>query len=574
MADVAPLLPGDPQWLGGYRLIGRLGEGGQGTVYLAQPQSGQPVAVKLLRAEWTRDPVARARFAREVAAVGKVAPFCTARILDARVEGDQPFVVSEFIDGPSLQAVVARHGPLSGSALDRLAVATATALSAIHQAGVIHRDLKPGNVLLGPDGVRVIDFGIARSADASATLTSQLFGTPGYMAPEVVRGEPAGPAADVFAWAATITFAATGNPPFHGPNMAATIYQLTNGEPDLGVLSGHLRGIVAECVAKDPAARPTGVDLLMRLMQYSQQDEVTTQPPVFLQAPLQTAPMTDQYTQRPDPYAQRPGPFAEEPGPYAERPSQYAEEPGPYAEGPGQYPGGPGPYAEGPDPYAQGPGPYRQGPGQYAPWPGAYGQAPDPYAHVPATEAMPAPRNDRRGRAVAGWAAAIAGLVVLCVLGGLLVPRLIAGPSPDATPPAHPSGGPGTARHGRSPSVSAQTPADAIPARFAGTWSGEARQKKGVISQWSATLVLPEGATRGTFSIPTIPCSATVTVTQVTKVRILLSETVNSNPSGNCAASGVISISLAGAEAGTARMFWRDATDHGNIATGTLIRGG
>jgi hypothetical protein len=187
---------------------------------------------------------------------------------------------------------------------------------------------------------------------------------------------------------------------------------------------------------------------------------------------------------------------------------------------------------------------------------------------------MPAPRDGRRGRAVAGWAAAIAGLVVLCVLGGLLVPRLIAGPSPDATPPAHPSGGPGTAGHGRSPSVSAQTPADAIPARFAGTWSGEARQKKGVITQWPATLVLPEGATRGTFSIPTIPCSATVTVTQVTKVRILLSETVNSNPSGNCAASGVISISLAGAEAGTARMFWRDTTDRGNIATGTLIRGG
>jgi predicted Ser/Thr protein kinase len=560
MANVAPLLPGDPQWLGGYRLIGRLGEGGQGTVYLGQPQSGQPVAVKLLRAEWTRDPVARARFAREVAAVGKVAPFCTARILDARVEGDQPFVVSEFIDGPSLQAVVARHGPLSGSALDRLAVAIATALSAIHQAGVIHRDLKPGNVLLGPDGVRVIDFGIARSADASATLTSQLFGTPGYMAPEVVRGEPAGPAADVFAWAATITFAATGNPPFHGPNMAATIYQLTNGEPDLGVLSGHLRGIVADCVAKDPATRPSAVDLLMRLMQYSEHDDVATQPPVFLQAPLQTAPMTDQYAQGP--------------GQYAQGPDTYAQGPGPYAEGAGMYAEGAGTYAEAPGPYAEGPGPYAQGPGQYAPWPGPYGQAPGPYPHVPATEAMPAPREDRRGRAVAGWAAAIAGLVVLCVLGGLLVPRLIAGPSPDATPPAHPSGGPGAAGHGRSPSVSAQTPADAIPARFAGTWSGEARQKKGVITQWPATLVLPEGATRGTFSIPTIPCSATVTVTQVTKVRILLSETVNSNPSGNCATSGVISISLAGAEAGTARMFWRDAAEPGNIATGTLIRGG
>jgi Protein kinase domain len=544
MANVAvvPLLPGDPQWLGGYRLVGRLGEGGQGTVYLAQPPSGQPVAVKLLRAEWTRDPVARARFAREVAAVGKVAPFCTARILDARVDGDQPFVVSEFIDGPSLQAVVARHGPLSGSALDRLAVATATALSAIHQAGVIHRDLKPGNVLLGPDGVRVIDFGIARSADAAATLTSQLFGTPGYMAPEVVRGEQAGPAADVFAWAATITFAATGNPPFHGPNMAATIYQLTNGEPDLGVLSGHLRGIVADCVVQDPGARPTAVDLLMRLMQYSQHDDLAAQPPVFLQAPLQTVPVTDQYPPGPDPYAQEAGTYAEMPGPYA-----------------------------------QAPGPYAQAPGAYAEMPGPYAQAPGPYAYAPATDAMPAPRDGRRGRAAAGWAAAIAGLAVLCVIGGLLIPRLIARPSPDATPPPHPSGGPGTAgaaRHGRSPSVSAQTPADAIPARFAGTWSGEARQKKGLITQWPATLVLPQGATRGTFSIPTIPCSATVTVTQVTKARILLSEKVNSNPSGNCATSGLISISLAGAEAGTARMFWRDATDPGNNATGTLIRGG
>jgi eukaryotic-like serine/threonine-protein kinase len=536
MANVAPLFPGDPQWLGAYRLVGRLGEGGQGTVYLGQPQAGPPVAVKLLRAEWTRDPVARARFAREVAAVGKVAPFCTARILDAHVAGDQPFVVSEFIDGPSLQAVVARHGPLTGSALDRLAVSTATALSAIHQAGVIHRDLKPGNVLLGPDGVRVIDFGIARSADASATLTSQLFGTPGYMAPEVVRGEQAGPPGDVFAWAATMTFAATGNPPFHGPNMAATIYQLTHGEPDLGVLSGHMREIVAECVVKDPAARPTAVDVLMRLMQYSEFHDQATQPPVLMQAPLQTAPMTDQY-------AQHPGPYAYEPDAYAQTAS----------------------------PYAQTTDPYAQAPDTYAEVPGAYGQ-------FAATEAMPGPREDRRGRMV-GWAAAIAGLVVLCVLGGLLVPRLLAGPSPSAPPSDHPSDHPtGKARaagHAHSPPASTVPAlATAIPARFAGTWSGVARQRKGVISQWAATLVLPQGATKGTFSIPTIPCWATVTVTSVTSVRILLSETVNSNPSGNCATSGVISISLAGAEAGTARMSWRDVANPGNVATATLIRGG
>ncbi len=505
MANIAvvPLLSADPQWLGGYRLAGRLGQGGQGTVYLGQTPSGQPVAVKLLRAEWTRDPVARARFAREVAAVGRVAPFCTARVLDARLDDDQPFVVSEFIDGPSLQAVVAREGPLAGSALDRLAVATATALSAIHQAGVIHRDLKPGNVLLGPDGVRIIDFGIARSADASATLTGQLFGTPGYMAPEVVRGASAGPPADVFAWAATITFAATGNPPFHAPNMAAVIHQLTQGEPDLGILSGYLRQIVAECVVKDPAARPTAVDLLMRLLHHSRRDGLATEPAGFWQPAPQTVPM------------------------------------------PGQYP---------------------QTPVQHAPMPGQYAPVTGEYEQDPAAEVIGPPRQGRRGRAVAGWTTAIAGLAALCVMGGLLVPRLIAGGPPAGAHGGHPSGPAGALRRGRSPAG----PANAIPARFAGTWAGEARQANGVVTQWAATLVLPQGATTGTFTIASIPCRATVTVTQVTRARILLSETVDSNPSGNCAASGVISLDRTGVA--TARMFWQDTGDPGNVATGILIR--
>src|SRR5579872_1057931 len=256
MANAAPLLPGDPRWLGAYELLGRIGHGGQGTVFLARGRGGGPVAVKLLRAEWTREPAARARFAREVAAASKIAPFCTARILDSRLDGDEPFVVSEYIDGPSLHEVVTNDGPLSGPALDRLAVGTATALSAIHQAGVIHRDFKPGNVLMAPDGPRVIDFGIARSVDSATTVTSQLFGTPGYMAPEVVRGHQAGPPADVFAWAATITFAATGTPPFHAPNVAAIVHQLTSGEPDLGTLAGPLRAVVAACLVKEPETRP------------------------------------------------------------------------------------------------------------------------------------------------------------------------------------------------------------------------------------------------------------------------------------------------------------------------------
>jgi predicted Ser/Thr protein kinase len=546
MANVAPLLPGDPAQLGEYRLVGRIGQGGQGTVYLARPASGEPVAVKVLAAEWTRDQLARTRFAREVAAAGKVAPFCTARILDAQLDGDQPFVVSEFIDGPSLQAVVATAGPLAGPALDRLAVATATALSAIHQAGVIHRDFKPGNVLLGPDGARVIDFGIARWADAAATVTSQVFGTPGYMAPEVVRGEPAGPPADVFAWAATITFAATGTPPFHAPNVAAIVHQITQGEPDLGTLAGHLRGVVADCLAKDPGARPTAVDLLMRLLRQSE--------PVGL-APRAAglgSPVPGVGWPVPGVGSQVPGldPLDPVPGP---------AEPGQTMPVPGQTL----PVAGQTFPVA----------GQDAWPPGGY-QMPVP---------SPAPHR-AGGHAAAGWAAAIAGLVVLAVLGGLLVSRLMAGPSPTRAPaaagrsPVREHGAPGRGpAHGGRPSTPARastapatTPANAIPAWFAGTWSGTGEQARGVVTRWTAILTLPEGATAGRFTITSIPCSATVLVTEVTKNRLFLSETVDSNPVGECAASGTISLFRTGPA--RARMFWEESGDPANIATGAFAR--
>jgi predicted Ser/Thr protein kinase len=504
MANVAPLLPGDPERLGDYRLAGRIGQGGQGTVYLAQPPSGEPVAVKLLRAEWTRDTLARSRFAREVAAAERVAPFCTARILDAQLDGDEPFVVSEFIDGPSLQAVVATDGPLAGSALDRLAVSTATALSAIHQAGVIHRDFKPGNVLIGPDGARVIDFGIARSADAAATITSQVFGTPGYIAPEVVRGEPAGPAADVFAWGATITFAATGTPPFHAPNMAAIVHRLTSGEPDLGTLTGHLRDIVADCLTKDPAARPTAVDLLMRLLHHSGRGDLATAAPVVGQAaPLQMA-------------APVVGKAAPWPAP------------------------------------ALGAAAVAAPPRQARPWSGPTSPRPaPPRAGYQAPGAERGPRSRHAGV----WAAAIAVLVVLGVLGSLLVPRLLAGPA-SADAPGSPAPG--------------LSPANTIPARFAGTWIGAAVQANGVVKRWAATLVLPAGATTGRFTITTIPCYATVTVTDTTRTRIVLAETVTSNPRGQCATSGTISLDRTGLL--RARLVWRDAAHPGNSAAGSFIR--
>jgi serine/threonine protein kinase len=205
--DTFPLQPGDPSRLGSYRLTGRLGAGGQGVVYLGSAADGPAVAVKVLRRGWSRDRRVNERFAREVTAAQRVQPFCVAQVLEANLDDEPPFIVTEFVAGPSLQQSVSADGPRSGPALQRLAVATATALAAIHEAGVVHLDFKPANVLLGPDGPRVIDFGIARLQDGAASVTGGI-GTPAYMAPEQFQGHGIGPASDVFAWGCVIVFAA------------------------------------------------------------------------------------------------------------------------------------------------------------------------------------------------------------------------------------------------------------------------------------------------------------------------------------------------------------------------------
>ncbi|MBO2459440.1 ABC transporter substrate-binding protein [Actinomadura violacea] len=266
MADIRPLRPGDPERLGGYRLTGLLGEGGQGAVYLAEDEPGHRVAVKLLHARFSADPKARSRFAAEVAVAQRVEPFCTARILDSDVEGDRPYIVSEYIDGPSLSAALAEGGPQRGADLDRLAIGTMTALAAIHQAGIVHRDFKPANVLLAADGPRVIDFGIARALDATGTLSSTAVGTPAYMAPEQISGAPVGPAADVFAWGATMAVAATGRPAFGQGSIPAVMHRILNMAPDLGMTPEPLRGVVADCLSKDPALRPASQQVLATLL--------------------------------------------------------------------------------------------------------------------------------------------------------------------------------------------------------------------------------------------------------------------------------------------------------------------
>jgi predicted Ser/Thr protein kinase len=266
MPDGRPLNPGDPERLGSYALKSRLGEGGQGVVYLGESITGEPVAVKLLHADLADDDTARARFLRELDAVKRVARFCTAQVLDADVEGDRPYIVSEYVPGPSLSQLVASESPRSGADLERLAVSTVTALVAIHQAGIVHRDFKPQNVLIGPDGPRVIDFGIARALDAAATMTNSAIGTPAYMAPEQLVAKDITPAADIFSWASTMVYAATGKSPFGQDTVMAVIHRIMNEPPDLGDMEEPLRGIVTDCLAKEPAQRPETQALLMRLL--------------------------------------------------------------------------------------------------------------------------------------------------------------------------------------------------------------------------------------------------------------------------------------------------------------------
>ncbi|WP_433224979.1 protein kinase domain-containing protein [Microtetraspora malaysiensis] len=261
---MAALAPGDPRRIGEYWLAGRLGEGGQGIVYEAYDAESRRVAVKVLRAG---DGVGtRARFAKEAAAARRVAPFCTARVIEADLDAPLPYIVSEYVGGPSLRRAVELDGPYEEDRLYRLATGVATALAAIHQASVIHRDLKPDNVLIGPDGPRVIDFGIARTREMSLTTTGHMAGTPAFMAPEIVLGRRAGPEVDVWAWGAVTVFAATGREPFGGDGVAALFHGILAGEPDLSMLKEPLRGLVAAAMAKDPRDRPSSRRLLLGLV--------------------------------------------------------------------------------------------------------------------------------------------------------------------------------------------------------------------------------------------------------------------------------------------------------------------
>ncbi|HEX6468405.1 MAG TPA: glycine betaine ABC transporter substrate-binding protein [Streptosporangiaceae bacterium] len=266
MPEYQPLQAGDPRQIGAYQIVGRLGEGGQGVVYLAESESGELRAVKVLHARLLPDAATRERLSHEVEAARRLPSFCTAKIYAVGLDDPgRPYIVSEYLAAHSLHAIVEEHGPLAGGALDHLAVGTVTILAATHQAGIVHRDLKPHNVLLGPDGPRLVDFGIARALEAGAVATSGPVGTPAYMAPEQLREEDVGTAADMFSWAVTMTFAATGRPAFGGTQYRA-IDRILHGEPDIAAVPEPLRDLVERCLDKRPNRRPSAREVLDALM--------------------------------------------------------------------------------------------------------------------------------------------------------------------------------------------------------------------------------------------------------------------------------------------------------------------
>ena len=266
-----PLTADDPRMVGEFRLHARLGSGGMGRVYLGHSPGGRAVAVKVVHPHLARDAAFVDRFRREVAAAQAVNGSYATPVIAAGPDDDPPWLATAYVAGPSLADMVtapsASGGPLPEDALLKLAAGLAEALRAIHECGLVHRDLKPGNVLLAPDGPRVIDFGIARALDGTAlTSAESLLGTPSFMSPEQAQGQPAGPASDVFSLGGVVYFAATGAGPFGSAHPAVMLYRIVHTEPELDRLPPRLRDLIAACMAKDPARRPTPAELSAALM--------------------------------------------------------------------------------------------------------------------------------------------------------------------------------------------------------------------------------------------------------------------------------------------------------------------
>ncbi|MFK8910223.1 protein kinase domain-containing protein [Streptomyces sp. YS-3] len=256
----------DPRVVGSFRLHRRLGAGGMGVVYLGSDRRGQRVALKVIRPDLAEDQEFRSRFAREVSAARRIRGGCTARLVAADLEAERPWFATQYVPGPSLHDKVAEEGPLAAAEAAAIGAALSEGLVAVHEAGVVHRDLKPSNILLSPKGPRIIDFGIAWATGASTlTHVGTAVGSPGFLAPEQVRGAAVTPATDVFSLGATLAYAAMGDSPFGHGSSEVMLYRVVHEEPQLHGVPDALAPLVRACLAKDPEERPSTLQLSMRL---------------------------------------------------------------------------------------------------------------------------------------------------------------------------------------------------------------------------------------------------------------------------------------------------------------------
>ncbi|MGK5730880.1 serine/threonine-protein kinase [Streptomyces sp. URMC 124] len=480
-----PLLPEDPQVIGAYRLLGRLGAGGMGRVFLGRSAGGRTVAVKAVHPHFALDEQFRARFRREVEAARSVGGAWTAPVLDADPEAAVPWVATGYVAGPSLTEAVLAGGPQPERTVRALGAGLAEALAAVHALGLVHRDVKPSNVLLTLDGPRLIDFGIARATDGTASLTATgvSVGSPGYMAPEQILGRGVTGAADVFSLGAVLAYAATGEPPFAGDGAAVLLYKVVHETPVLGPgLAGDLRALTEECLAKDPAARPSPEEVARRLA--------------------------------PDGAGALVG-AGWLPGPVVERVSRRAVELLDLEGGaPTALDAGPLPAGAGPLPAGSAPPPADAAPQAWGPPPATEG-----------VEASPASRSGRRRtRAVlAAVGALLAAAVVAAVLGSGVLRGGDGGKGA-----AGGTTGPGDARTGKE-----------VPGAFLGTWTGQVIQSDGT-PNGTMTAVIADGAP-GTYVVRTtysalnvLECHSKGKLLTVVPTRLTLEEATDGTPSLGC----------------------------------------
>ncbi|GHI09067.1 protein kinase [Streptomyces cellostaticus] len=286
----------DPRVVGSFRLHRRLGAGGMGVVYLGSDKKGQRVALKVIRPDLAEDQEFRSRFAREVSAARRIRGGCTARLVAADLEAERPWFATQYVPGPSLHDKVADEGPLGAAEAAAVGAALSEGLVAVHEAGVVHRDLKPSNILLSPKGPRIIDFGIAWATGASTlTHVGTAVGSPGFLAPEQVRGAAVTPATDVFSLGATLAYASTGDSPFGQGSSEVMLYRVVHEEPQLYGVPDALAPLVRACLAKDPEDRPSTLQLSLRLKEIAARE---AQGLADVRPPAPRAPEADRPTGR------------------------------------------------------------------------------------------------------------------------------------------------------------------------------------------------------------------------------------------------------------------------------------